>query len=446
MISRYLRRRVPSRYLLGVAVFCCLFAVSAYPLKVTVDGYTYLSSARSIFTSLSPTHYYWLREPGYPVFLRSVDILFGSSDLAVTLSQAFLLAGSLVLAAYVAFRDRDKLIPMWLLWLLPVVVVAPQFFGYSSMILKQPLIGVVIAVGAWFVMSCVSVQRARSVITLLLIGLVVAFVSPLIAFNLSYFWLWPAFVGSAILTTRKIRLVGYTSGRESEYKRLVVSGTLFVLLYTLGSFALSSVSESSWENYKAERSKESTLLVSWEYPTESVLYERLTDPLGAIKAIVDTTPELLMLVPNDNPGGLMENDFLTWIQIQQTWRCGAYDTYVNEPFTTLGSYVQPSCRSAWATELVRDLHPLGKKVYQLSSVALLVAPLIFVVRRRWRSLLFASVPLWFVFNYGFHGGFVVDRYGHPIAVLSYVTLLLVIQTLAVDTFRLSVWVRRRIFR
>lgn len=132
----------------------------------------------------------------------------------------------------------------------------------------------------------------------------------------------------------------------------------------------------------------------------------------------------------------MENDFLTSIQVQEAWRCGAYDTYVSEPFTSYGSYVQPSCRSVRATGLVRELHPVGKKVYQLSSLALLVSPAIFIVRRRWRNLLFVSVPLWFVFNYGFHGGFVVDRYGHPIAVMSYVTLLLILQTLATDVNRL----------
>jgi hypothetical protein len=443
MIGKAMRYRISSRYLVVVPLVGCLFAIAAYPLKVTVDGFTYLSSAKSIFTELSPTHYYWLREPGYPVFLRAVEILFGTSDVSVTIGQAFLLAGSLTLSAYVAFRSHEKLIPVWLPILLPVVFFSPQFFGYSSMIVKQPLIGFVIAVAAWIVMSSLSVQRARSVVILLIVGLVMAALAPLIAFNLSYFWLWPAFLSSAIIASRKVKLLKLSGNLNRSKKHVIIFAGAFVLLYTAASFVLSSTSENVWEKYKGERSGASTLLVEWNYPTSSVFRERLTNPIGAAKALVDTTPQLLMLTPNDNPGGVMENDFLTWIQVQEIWRCGAYDDYVNEPYTSLGSYVQATCRSEQAVGLVRDLHSEGKKLFQLSSIALLVSPVLFILRRRWRSLLFVSVPLWFVFNYGFHGGFVVDRYGHPVAMLSYVTLLLVVQTLATDAVRATAWVRRK---
>jgi hypothetical protein len=438
---RLFQRRTSPQYLFIVLLLGCLFAIAAYPLKVTVDGYTYLSSARSIFTNLGPTHYYWLREPGYPVFLRAIEVLIGSSDIAVTLGQSFLLAGSLTLSAYVAFRDRDKTVPSWLLLVLPVVFFIPQFFGYSSIILKQPLIGIVIAVGAWFVMTSLAVQRARSLVTLLIVGLGVAALSPLIAFNLSYFWLWPAFIASSVLATRKVILLKNSEGLRFGKGSWCLVAVLFVLTYTASSFALSITSENLWETYKAERSGESTLLTEMNYQSGSLVRERLTDPLGAVRAILETTPELLMLTPNDNAGGVMENDYFTWIQVQSMWRCGAYDTYTNEPYTTLGSYVQPTCRSERAVELVRELHPAGKKLFQLSSIALLTSPVIFILRRRWRSLLFVSVPLWFVFNYGFHGGFVVDRYGHPVAMLSYVTLLMILQIIFSDIRRLATWAR-----
>jgi hypothetical protein len=439
-----IRRRTPSKRLILIPVIGCLFAVAAYPLKVTVDGYTYLSSARSIFTNLSPTHYYWLREPGYPIFLRAIEVFFGSSDIAVTIGQAFLLASALTLSAYVAFRDAAKSVPLWLIGALPVVFLSPQFFGYSSMILKQPLIGVIVAVAAWFVIASLTVQRARSVIMLLVIGLVVATLAPLVAFNLSYFWLWPAFASSSILAGRKLKLLKISDGSNGRRTRSHCLAGGLVLLYTGSSFFLSTLSEKIWDGYKADRSGSSTLLVDWNYPSQSIIRERMTDPIGTLKALLDTTPQLLMLAPNDNPGGVMENDYLTWIQVQEPWNCGAYDDYVNEPFTSFGSYIQRTCRSDQAVEIVRELHPQGKKLFQLSSIALLVSPVIFIFRRRWRSLLFVSVPLWFVFNYGFHGGFVVDRYGHPVAMLSYVTLLLLAQLFLADMYRIGNWARKQL--
>ncbi len=82
-----------------------LTAYMAAPLLVTFDGHFYLVGSEVLFTPEAPDQYWWLRLPGYSIFLYLVREVFGPSDVALTLAQATAMVAGSCLIAYVGMRQ-----------------------------------------------------------------------------------------------------------------------------------------------------------------------------------------------------------------------------------------------------------------------------------------------------------------------------------------------------
>ena len=82
-----------------------LVACMAAPLLVTFDGHFYLVGSAVLFTPDAPDQYWWLRLPGYSVFLRGVRDAFGTSDVALTLMQAIAIVVGSSLIAIVGLKQ-----------------------------------------------------------------------------------------------------------------------------------------------------------------------------------------------------------------------------------------------------------------------------------------------------------------------------------------------------
>ncbi len=128
--------------MLAVSAFLVVVALTAVPFLVTFDGHFYLSGSRVLFTDNAPDLFWWLRQPGYSVFLRSLASALGPSDLWFTSAQAVCVVAGSALASVVVWRSATggERVP-------PLVITGCLLLGagnagvllYSSAALQQSL-------------------------------------------------------------------------------------------------------------------------------------------------------------------------------------------------------------------------------------------------------------------------------------------------------------------
>ena len=88
--------------LLFIGFFVCILALSLSYIyifgnpRVSYDGWQYLSSAKAIITDTLPQNYFWVRQPGYPLFIalssiisQSLWFVFGAQVFIFTLAYTF---------------------------------------------------------------------------------------------------------------------------------------------------------------------------------------------------------------------------------------------------------------------------------------------------------------------------------------------------------------------
>jgi hypothetical protein len=427
---RSIRRRlqISGRWLWVAVAVGVVVSLAAYPLKVTPDGFTYVSSARSIFSDLAQTNFLWVREPGYPLFLRVVTHLFGTGDWVISSGQAVMMAGSLALVAWLFFKSTSRkihfLVPVGLCF----AYLIPQYFGYSSMILKQPLIGVVLPLAALLLSKSTTVREPGRVVLLIVLTLFGAAIVPLVSFNLKYFWVLVAAAISIALTARKFRLIRNYSTRKTIFLRSIAL-LAFLLAMPLTSWAIANKSLERWDNYKFEQTDGSAPDSSYGLEEGETLKDSILNPIRTVQSIWRETPKLLMIAPSDNAFGVKENDLYTLFQADPYWVCGAYDEYNYEPYSSFGRYIAPTCRSRWAQGVVKDLHSFGSDFYVLCSWSLLIAPIVMLIRRKYQLLFALLSPFLFIFMYGVHGGYTIDRYGHPLFPFAFVSLMFLVASI-----------------
>jgi len=110
--------------------------VSLSPYSISVDGFSYLKSSEVLFTPELSTYYTWLREPGYPLFLRLLENLGGL--LLVVLIQGIFVAFGVLATIYATYRLLAMRKISWRTFLASFLAVA-LVVGYASTILQQAL-------------------------------------------------------------------------------------------------------------------------------------------------------------------------------------------------------------------------------------------------------------------------------------------------------------------
>ena len=89
-------------YFLFIGFFVCILALSLSYIyifgnpRVSYDGWQYLSSAKAIVTDTLPQNYFWVRQPGYSLFIaftsvisQSLWFVFGAQVFIFTLAYTF---------------------------------------------------------------------------------------------------------------------------------------------------------------------------------------------------------------------------------------------------------------------------------------------------------------------------------------------------------------------
>lgn len=384
-----------------------LLASAMYSTKITVDGYFYLSSSRALFSDQMTTHYFWIRDPGYPIFLRMIQSMLGNADNWIIFAQAFLLLIPISVLCRILFAGQTRVSNIVTPLLLLISTATPQYMGYSAIILKQPLI--VLTIGSMPILPWVALRLRR--LRHFPIFSVCLFAINLLAISLT---ITTAYVVYFLTPLLLVALSWYPELRLNRQSlRELFIRVVIAFIATATPIMASSVIFNSWWNgvRDGHSTDESAELVVGG----NQLGRWLESPLDSLGDSVHDARALLMLGPTDNANGIQENELYTSIQAHPAWRCGAADAFESEPYTTFGRQaVTFTCRSQLMHALTTKLHSVGSLVYRISNGIGVIAVGLMIFRRKIRLLTLISPVLIFAALYTLGNVFVVDRYGLPV--------------------------------
>jgi hypothetical protein len=143
------------RYVMAFTTIIVVTTGLLSPFTISVDGFSYLKSSEVLFGPDFVTYYTWLREPGYPLFLRLVEDTGGL--FLVVMIQGLFVAFGVLATIYATYRLLEIRQVSWRTFLASALAVA-LVVGYASTILQQ---AVFIALFGWLllVISRIVVKR-----------------------------------------------------------------------------------------------------------------------------------------------------------------------------------------------------------------------------------------------------------------------------------------------
>jgi hypothetical protein len=125
------------RFLILFTVFLTTSSVFFSPYTIAVDGFSYLKSSEVLFTDEFAAFYTWVREPGYPLFIRFFEDLGGL--LLVFMVQAIIVSFGILATILSTYKLLKIPAVSWRTFVsagIGIVLVA----GYSSTILQQAIL------------------------------------------------------------------------------------------------------------------------------------------------------------------------------------------------------------------------------------------------------------------------------------------------------------------
>jgi hypothetical protein len=135
-------------FLFFFGFFFCLLTLSLTYIyifgnpRVSYDGWQYLSSAKAIVTNTLPENYFWVRQPGYPLFIAFFS-LFSHSLWFVFGAQVFIFTFAYTLFVYECkkYLTKPSLREYFFLAFLNFVFVLVFVGGYFIILTPQALTG-----------------------------------------------------------------------------------------------------------------------------------------------------------------------------------------------------------------------------------------------------------------------------------------------------------------
>jgi cbb3-type cytochrome oxidase subunit 3 len=381
-------------------------SIVAIPLKVTVDGIMYIASAKSLFQNDFGTNYALFREPGYPIFLRTLHYL-GDDGMFIVAAQGLCMGTASFIALYAVRRalgHDDVTIAQVIVTIL--LSLNPMFLIYSALVLQQALFTLQLAL---LVLGVVwAMHRPRRLSRPALLALVA--LNYLSAIWTSIGWLYLALV-PVVLTV----IVSYwptVRGRFQQaataLRKLLVGSisvvaimALFVLVYAVGLQVYSG-----WEAIKAP------------YLKNSSIPGAVIEPLSGVPNIPSAADMTLRMFALMHMGTvepyIQENDLFLRQQMVPGWGISQYDTlYEREPFTSYApGYFSLSNPSVAVHTLFAKASRASPLSYSATFVGFLLALGLSLIRRKWRLFLVLLVPLAFLAVYAASNS-PIDRYGIP---------------------------------
>jgi hypothetical protein len=265
------------RYVVLFTLFLTISSVAFSPYTISVDGFSYLKSAEVLFTPLFSDFYTWIREPGYPLFIRILENIGGL--FLVFLTQGVFIAfgvTSSIYSVYKIFNITKASLKTFVAAAIAIVLLA----GYASTLLQQAtfiaLFGLLL-----LVISRIFTTRKLNLSTTLLIFALI-FISTITA----------VFIGMSIaLALLATLLVSRVLPPKSLVALLLVSGSAFALVMT------------PWSQIKASEAPEASSAIQIGASAAASLFQGF-DPAKEAQDLIHTQAALLNLGGELPPSGL----------------------------------------------------------------------------------------------------------------------------------------------
>ena len=382
-----------------IALSVALFSVFAARTIISFDSFLYLESAESLFTSEFVSSYQWLREPGYPIFLRLVHDVLGDADVWLVAAQVTASVGGISLLFAAMFPKHS--VPRRL----GIVLAAgnPILIGYAGWIGQQILFMTIVCAVLATAIQAFRAEPGRWPSTTILGGILGA------AAGLMSVLLAPLVGGIAfVLFTAGLRV------RRSESIRgrhIATTGLAMglMMLVTLGGWW--AIKASVYDPSAASRPD---AIWIWDHggsPTTGDAFSRLPDKiLGYAALTYDST------IVKDNISThhrAFQLKVFGGILSPYNERCGyTFPGPSDGPSEDAGRYFVSTCRPTWATNTHNALGWPALQLYRLAMIAVLLSPVVALFRRDTRIAALTSAL--FLMPYVVSSGGPISRYAMPL--------------------------------
>lgn len=162
--------------------FLLSFAIVAqsllWPVLITNDGTTYISSGHHLFSELELTHYYWIREPLYPLFLRLLSIDTPLGIFALKAIQTIFIYGSIFLIFELTakfFQINIKIFHTITLFI--IITLTFNYSIYASIVLQQALLTVIGALFTLLIFLALNTISVKKLLVIIAFYLFLVFIS-----------------------------------------------------------------------------------------------------------------------------------------------------------------------------------------------------------------------------------------------------------------------------
>lgn len=226
-----------------------LYQLFLWPVLITNDGTTYLSSATALFSDDILLNYYWIREPLYPLFLKFISSFGLFSGIVLILLQSTFIYLSFLIAFIVSIRIFNiKINNSYQIIFVLSLFISLFFISYGAMVLQQAILALFIITLVYFVIFFNTKNSKKSLITGLILYALFSFIT--INFTFHYFYIH---IFAAVLIAYGI--TNNALGKRSKFFKKFASILLISLILSMAQF-VSSLPWNSFKNSTLQSSEE----------------------------------------------------------------------------------------------------------------------------------------------------------------------------------------------
>jgi hypothetical protein len=324
---------------LVLSVLIVLITIISYNFTVTFDGYLYLNSANYLFEKNFILEYQWLREPGYPFFLKTIGSIY-KIDFVYVFAHSILLSLSFFLN-YKIFFKKD--LSLFSKLLIIVIILNPYYLTWASTILQVAPILFCLTLVSFMISRTVEEIKRIDVIYWTLVNIFSASIALQIGL-ISFICCLVIFIMNSIQ-------------KQGKAKEILVITIIFL------------VTSLSWLEYKSHVLEDTKAVQSgWntDYISSST---QLLLPID--KKLFSTAVEHSILLTGINQLGERETESLGLVNTVFNGGsvCGVwFPTDFTYAANVIQNSIETTCSSSLINLLLSKLNSIGFLLWQISSL------------------------------------------------------------------------------
>lgn len=180
--------------ILVITFAIAIFSYLAIPMKVTVDGINYISSAKALFSERIVDLYVWYREPGYPLLIKAIHAISDYAGLFVFIQGAILGLASAI-AFFVIRKSSGQTTTTFFQISLAILLVAnPVMLIYSGLVLQQALFALILSLFGLSIWTVFQNRKRSNLIALMSMTIVIYAFAVFTSIGWIYLGFAPVFV------------------------------------------------------------------------------------------------------------------------------------------------------------------------------------------------------------------------------------------------------------